>query len=276
MATKTLEPPLYASNSEHLSGAFVSLTFDACGELVLAWTDAKHRLTVDCFNWDVGIRVQENVEGYVCPIVQRFTDGRWLTVECRSRRKQRNARVLTEGFDKQGKFSVGDAVEQIIVDRKNRIWVGYFDESGGVGLRRYSDRGEMTYDFNQMSGLNILDLHAMTIDQQGSIWIYPYTDFYLARVTDDQANVVLETSPVSGSTAISVGGYYAAFFGSYSDREITVCDLRDGRSRKVSLTNGDGEIEYTHTATYADKIAVLCQNKIYRFQLIDLIAASGF
>jgi len=275
MASTLFEPPLYATISEQLSGAFISLAFDASGELVLGWTDSKQGLTVECFNWDVGMRVQENAKGYVCPIVQRFTDGRWLTVESRSRRKSRNAHVLSEDFEKQRKFNVGDAIEQIVIDRQNRIWIGYFDESGGVGLRRYSDSGEMTYDFNQSSGLNIFDLYAMTIDQQGSLWIYPYTDFYLARVTEDLAEVVLDKAPVTGSAAISVGGHHAAFFGSYSGREITVCNLRDGRSRQVSLTSGDQEIEYTHAATYADRIAVLWENSIYRFQLNDLIAASG-
>ncbi len=276
MTVKVFEPPHYAPTSEELSQAFVSLTFDACGELILAGVDDKRRLTVEYFKWDVGTRVLESAEGYVYPVVQRFNDGRWLTVESRSRGNSHNAQVLTESFEKLVEFNVGDAIEQVIVDRKNQIWIGYFDQSGGVGLRRYSDCGEMTYDFNQASGLNIFDLYAMTVDQRDSIWVYPYTGFYLACVIGDQAEVVVEKSPVTGASAISVGGHYAAFFGSYSGREVTVCDLRNGKSRQVLLTNGDMEIEYSHVATYADKIAVLWENNIYRLQLHNLIEASGF
>lgn len=275
MAPNLFEPPLYASITEQLSETFLSLTFDASGELLIGWTDRKGRLTVDYFHHGATIRARENTEGYHCPIVQRFGDGRWLTVEARSRRNRRNAQVLSAEFERQCRFSVGDAIEQIIVDRRNRIWIGYFDESGGTGLRRYSDLGELTFDFNQVSGLNIFDLNAMTIDRQGSIWVYPYTDFYLACVTDDQVKVVLEESPVTGARAISVGGHHAAFFGSYDGYQITVCDLRSGRSAGVSLINGEREIEYTHTATYGDRIAVLWQNNIYCFQLKGLIAASG-
>ena len=265
----------FPSNSFPDAEAPTRIDFDANGELIASWTGEEGALKAVA-SFEHGFSNSEDMDqvAYRWPIVQRFADGRWLIVESRVSGKGKNATILSSSFAKLAEFHVGDAVEHVYVDQKDRIWIGYFDESGGEGLIRYSAQGGMIYSFNQSSGMNILDLYAMTADSRGEIFICPYTDFYLAHISDGDVTVVMDKAPVRGAHAICVGGGFAAFFGSYDGNDVLVCDLNSGESRSISLHINGQEIQRrSPMATRGETIAVLRQNEIHRFQLIDLIKA---
>ncbi|PJE32038.1 hypothetical protein CVM39_02795 [Pseudooceanicola antarcticus] len=169
-------------------------------------------------------------------------------------------------------FRLGDAIENVIVDRKDGIWTGYFDENP-LGLREFSDTGDLLYDFKNSSGHDIFDLYAMHLDLRGDIWIYPHTDFYLARISNRVAEIIIERCPVEGANAILVGGNHIAFFGSYDGDGVFLFDFRSREGLLVELTVGGKPVERPLIATRGETAALLCQNSIYSVTLTNLIHA---
>jgi len=278
MAVRTFTPETFTSIAPSNPDAYVSLNFDAKKELFGWWVDKSGCVIIDCFDGEPITVPPAISEKFRYPIVQRFGDGRWLIVDARTRSRGENAVIYSSHFEAVEAFHVGDAIEQILIDDQDRIWVGYFDESGGVGLIRYSETGEATYNFNQSSGFNIFDLYAMTTDSRGDVWVYPYTDFFLAKISGaDDAEIVLSNSPVSGARAICVGGGFAAFFGSYGSEDVVVHEINSGESRSVTIQAPGEQIVPTRTvACCGEEIAVLSKTSVYRFHLIDLINATDF
>lgn len=209
--------------------------------------------------------------------MQRFSDGRWLIVESRAGRKmsdhKRNAAIYSTDLQRQSEFSVGDAVHGTIIDEADQIWVGYFDENP-VGLKRFSETGDVEYDFNRSSDHDIFDLYAMTLGADGAIWVYPYTDFYLGRLTGDQHEIVLQQAPVNGAHAIAASGNHVAFFGSYDTDLVTLFDMRSQTTRTIELTLPNNKPGRPLIATQGDKVALLRDGQIFQFHMNDLIAAA--
>lgn len=272
MATPTLELTQQSGVVRLPTEVYRSLNFDARGELLLSWSDKSGSIFVDC----VGSHLEPlefKRQDFRFPIVQRFADGRWLLADSRCREAENNARVLSPDLELLREFRLDDAIEQIIVDTMGGIWVGYFDENP-AGLREFSDTGDLLYDFNNSSGHDIFDLYAMHLDQEGDIWVYPYTDFYLARISSGTAEVIVERCPVEGAKAILVGGSHIAFFGSYDGDGVYLFDLRSRTGLLVELTVGGKPVERAAIATRGETAALLWQNSIYRVTLANLINAT--
>ncbi|MEM9840862.1 MAG: hypothetical protein AAF830_17155, partial [Pseudomonadota bacterium] len=112
------------------------------------------------------------------------------------------------------------------------------------------------------------------LDLKSDIWVYPYTDFYLARISSGAVEVVVERCPVEGAKAILVGGNHTAFFGSYEGDSVYLLDLRSGKGLLVELTVDGKPVKRPYIATRGETAALLLQDSIYRVTLADLINAT--
>jgi len=237
--------------------AFQKLAFDAKGALLWSWVAPDGSLVIEDF--ESRHALPPHHAKFRFPLVQRFSDGRWLVVEARSRRgntvHEKNAAIYAPDLKRQTAFTVGDAVEDVLIDKADQIWVSYFDENP-EGLKRFSPDGDVEYDYNQSSGDWILDLYAMTMDQKGDLWLYHYTDFPLVRLVADSAEVILAPSPVKGAHAIAVGGNNVAFFGSYDTDLVTLCDMRSQTTKTLELTSPNNKTGRPPIATLGDKKAL--------------------
>lgn len=165
------------------------------------------------------------------PKVQRFADGRWLMVEARTSDIVPNAFVFGPDGSFSHSFYVGDGIETVLVDRSDRIWVGYFDEGifgggepislprrlrfGPQGLVRVDGHGVMEFGFNDaVFGRNPsdteepepLDLSTLTAEEANALYSDPrYTrqigDIY-ALTIDDEDRIWL--CPYSGFYVASI------------------------------------------------------------------------
>lgn len=272
MATPTLELTKQAEVVPFQSEVYRSLNFDARGELLFSWLNESGSIFVDCIGSDNKTLEFKN-QNFRFPTVQRFTDGRWLIIDARCGEADTNARVFSQDFEPLREVRLDDAIEQIIVDIKDSIWVGFFDENP-LGLREFSDNGDLLYDFNKSSGHDIFDLYAMHLDSMGNLWVYPYTDFYLARISSSTVEVVVESCPVKGAKAILVGGNHIAFFGSYDGDGVYLFDFRSRKGLMVELTVDGEPVERPLIATRGEAAALLWQHSIYRVTLTNLIKAT--
>ena len=273
MAAQTLELAKRTSVPPVSQRAYRSLQYDARGELLLSWSGGDRSTYVVCEgNWQEPLLFE--CQDLFSPFVQRFADGRWLILGRRCNGTDRNARVFSKDLDLLNEFRLDDAIEQVIVDPNDEIWVGYYDENP-LGLRKFSDKGDLIYDFNASSGHNIFDLYAMDLDAEGTIWVYPYKDFYLARISKEDVEVVIENCPVKGAKAILVGGGHVAFFGNYNDDRVLLFDIEAQKGTWFDLTVDGKPIGRTLVATRGGTAALLWQDGIYCVTLADLIKASN-
>ncbi len=90
------------------------------------------------------------------------------------------------------------------VDRKGRIWVGYFDEGiyGGDplsshGLSRFDQRGKLEYQWDYRENGPIDDCDALTLDENDRAWVCPYSRYFVAAIEGKDARILLPASPVS-------------------------------------------------------------------------------
>jgi streptogramin lyase len=105
-------------------------------------------------------------EQFRFPNLQRFPDGRWLVAEARMDPVTPNAFVFDPDGTHINSFYAGDGIQTVLVDRRGKIWIGYFDEGvfgafnpmpakeqqtyrfGPSGLVRVDDRGEIEFAYN--------------------------------------------------------------------------------------------------------------------------------
>lgn len=275
MATPTLELTNRVRVGPLPTEVYRSLQFDACGELLLSWSDNDGSIFVGCDGcWQAPLKFDH--QDFRFPTVQRFADGRWLVVDSRCRDTGDNARVFSQDLKLLRELRLDDAIEQVIVDSKDDIWVSYFDQNP-LGLRKFSDKGGLIYDFNNSSGHNIFDLYAMHLDIRGDIWVYPSPDFYLSRISNGAAEaveVVIDKCPVKGAKAILVGGNHIAFFGNFDGDSVFLLDFRSMKGQRLELTVDGKLIERPVIATRGETAALLWQDGIYCVTLANLIKAS--
>ena len=120
--------------------------------------------------------------------VQPFGPGRILWVDGRCNGEDKNALIQNESGTTDKTFHLGDGIDDVQVASDLSIWVGYFDEGvfgGGVGtagLARFSENGDLRFDFNSSSERlqlpYIADCYAFNVGCD-SVYAYYYTDFPL-------------------------------------------------------------------------------------------------
>lgn len=153
------------------------------------------------------------------PHLDRLPDGAFVVAASRARRYGDANRVQV--FDTLGRetspFSVGDAIEHLLVDEADRIWVGHFDENP-VGIRSWSATGQLVWTSDDAGIPGLFDCYALNVS--GSVaWVCPYTDFPLVEIRPDRTHrpVRVWANRVRGAQAVAVHGDRVAFYGGYGE-----------------------------------------------------------
>ncbi|ALV38147.1 hypothetical protein [Streptomyces sp. CdTB01] len=148
------------------------------------------------------------------PHLERLPDGGFVVAASRDRRLEDARQVQV--FDALGRetssFSVGDAIEHLLVDEAGQIWVGHFDENP-AGIRRWSSTGRLTWTSDGAGIPGLFDCYALNVSGS-SAWACPYTDFPLVEIRADRP-VRVWTNRIRGAHAVAVHGDRVAFYGGY-------------------------------------------------------------
>jgi hypothetical protein len=198
------------------------------------------------------------------PFVQLLPADKPLIVSPRcARHKDGTHELNAKVYDAKGKlereFLLGDGIQHLQVDRRGRIWVGYFDEGvygnfgwggsgaaapvGAAGLLCFTEQGEQVWEYKPVSGTDsISDLYALNVFGDEA-WASYYTGFPVIRVGSDW-KVEAWTTKVPGARALAVGHGKILLLGGYDDQTASRClHLADKQatieySLSLSLTEG--------------------------------------
>ncbi len=153
------------------------------------------------------------------PHLDCLPDGGFVVAASRVRRDEDANQVQV--FDALGRetssFSVGDAIEHLLVDESGHIWVGHFDENP-VGIRRWSVTGQLTWTSDDAHIPGLFDCYALNVSGRVA-WACPYTDFPLVEIRPERTGLPVRvwTNRVAGGAhAVAVQGERVAFYGGYS------------------------------------------------------------
>ncbi|WKD36776.1 hypothetical protein [Streptomyces xanthophaeus] len=154
------------------------------------------------------------------PHLDRLPGGGFVVAASRARRYEDADQVQV--FDELGReassFSVGDAIEHLLVDETGHIWAGHFDENP-AGIRRWSATGQLRWMSGQVRDTGwIMDCYALNVS--GTVaWACPYTDFPLLEIRPDRPDrpVKVRANTVRGANAVAVHGGRVAFYGGYGE-----------------------------------------------------------
>ncbi|AIJ11076.1 hypothetical protein SLIV_00220 [Streptomyces lividans TK24] len=93
-------------------------------------------------------------------------------------------------FDALGRetssFSVGDAIEHLLVDEAGHIWVAHFDENT-AGIRRWSATGRLAWTSDGARTPGLFDCYALNVSNTAA-WACPHTDFPLVGIRPDRTD----------------------------------------------------------------------------------------
>ncbi|MFJ3720555.1 hypothetical protein [Streptomyces sp. NPDC090057] len=151
------------------------------------------------------------------PRLDRLPDGGFVVAASRARRFEDASQVQV--FDALGRetssFSVGDAIEHLLVDEAGHVWVGHFDENP-VGVRRWDATGRLAWTSDGARIPGLFDCYALNVSGTAA-WACPYTDFPLVEIRPDRPDkpVTVWANRVRGADAVAVHGERVAFYGGY-------------------------------------------------------------
>ncbi|MFJ2239244.1 hypothetical protein [Streptomyces sp. NPDC087859] len=150
------------------------------------------------------------------PRLDRLPDGGFVVAASRASRHEDANQVQV--FDVLGRetssFSVGDAIEHLLVDEAGHIWVGHFDENP-AGIRRWSTTGQLAWTSDSARIPGLFDCYALNVSGT-TAWACPYTDFPLVEIRPDRP-VAVWANHVRGARALAVHGDRVAFYGGYGE-----------------------------------------------------------
>ncbi|MET9484989.1 hypothetical protein [Streptomyces sp. NPDC006638] len=153
------------------------------------------------------------------PHLDRLPDGGFVVAASRARRYEDANQVQI--FDALGRetssFSVGDAIEHLLVDESGHIWVGHFDENP-IGIRRWSATGRLAWTSDDAAIPGLFDCYALNVSGT-TAWACTYTDFPLVEIRPDRPDrpVRVWANHVRGANAVAVHGERVAFYGGYGE-----------------------------------------------------------
>lgn len=150
------------------------------------------------------------------PHLDRLPDGGFVVAASRARRYEDADQVQVFGAlgHETLSFSVGDAVEHLLVDEAGHFWVGYFDENP-AGIRRWSPTGHIYWTSDGAGIPGLFDCYALNVSGT-TAWACPYTDFPLVEIRPDRP-VKVWANRVRGAKAVAVHVKRVAFYGGYGE-----------------------------------------------------------
>jgi hypothetical protein len=155
------------------------------------------------------------------PRLDRLPDGSFVVAAPRTVRYEDANQVQV--FDLLGRetasFTVGDAIEHLLVDEGGHIWVGHFDENPD-GIRRWSATGRLAWTSDGAGIPGLFDCYALNVTGTAA-WACPYTDFPLVEIRPDRPHrpVKVRSNRVRGAKAVAVHGDRVAFYGGYGEEQ---------------------------------------------------------
>lgn len=106
------------------------------------------------------------------PHLDRLPDGEFVVAASRARRYEDANQVQV--FDVLGRetssFSVGDAIEHLLVDEAGHIWVGHFDENP-AGIRRWSATNQLMWTSDDAHIPGLFDCYALNVYGHGRLGV---------------------------------------------------------------------------------------------------------
>ncbi|MGW7433288.1 hypothetical protein ACWGIN_27575 [Streptomyces sp. NPDC054861] len=172
------------------------------------------------------------------PNLERLPDGGFIVAASRTRRNEDAHQVQV--FDALGRdtssFSVGDAIEHLLVDEAGHIWVGHFDENP-AGIRRWSATGRLAWTSDGARIPGLFDCYALNVSGTAA-WACTYTDFPLVEIRPDRHDrpVRVWANRIRGAKALAVHGDRVAFYGGYGEERDR---LAHGEITEVSVEPTD-------------------------------------
>ncbi|MGW4700907.1 hypothetical protein [Streptomyces sp. NPDC004285] len=151
------------------------------------------------------------------PHLDRLPDGGFVVASARARRADEHPQVQV--FDALGhearSFTVGDAIQHLLVDRAGDLWAGHFDENPD-GIRRWSPAGQLRWASDDAPDAGwIMDCYALNVSGP-TAWACPYTDFPLLEIAPGRPMKV-RSNTVRGAKAVAVHEEWVAFVGGYGE-----------------------------------------------------------
>ncbi|MFE4658823.1 hypothetical protein ACFRFJ_19330 [Streptomyces hydrogenans] len=151
------------------------------------------------------------------PHLDRLPDGGFVVAAARTHEGIDQVQVFDALGRETSSFSVGDAVEHLLVDEAGHIWVGHFDENP-AGIRRWSPTGHLYWTSDVASIPGLFDCYALNVSGT-TAWACPYTDFQLVEIRPGRTDrpVKVWANRVRGAKAVAVQGKRVAFYGGYGE-----------------------------------------------------------
>ena len=159
-------------------------------------------------NWMISIK-----NDFRFPILRRIDNDSILIADSRSSENEKNAVVYHRNGELIDSFSIGDAVNDIIVfDRK--FVVSYFDEGvmaqkkySKEGLAIFNKKGKMTWGFNSNSEFEIWDCYQVVKTDRNKVLFFGYGKFPICELNIDFLTIEEVDLPINVSVdSISCSG----------------------------------------------------------------------
>jgi len=224
------------------------------------------------------------------PMVDMFPDGRVLVAgpRCSWRSEtdfDRNGAVIDPKTGTAARILLGDGIENVFVDSRGRIWVGYFDEGvfgnfgwsdpgpppiGAAGLVCFSETGEKLWEYDQ-SRHSIADCHALNVHGDEAA-AFTYTDFPVCTVAGDFSRAWFDTG-LAGCKAFAISDQRVLFSGQYKDSAYlgyqgTLNPDRAAEFEQVSFIRPGGTpIEATRIVGRGDKLYFYASDAVFAASL---------
>ncbi|SNB78122.1 hypothetical protein SAMN02745831_01425 [Streptomyces sp. PgraA7] len=139
------------------------------------------------------------------PHLDRLPDGGFVVAASRARRYEDANQVQV--FGAHGReilsFSVGDAIEHLLVDEAGQIWVGHFDENP-IGIRRWSATGRPTWMSDDAHIPGLFDCYALNVSGTAA-WACPYDDGSSAEAAGSTSRPNRSPNGASSTSAADSG-----------------------------------------------------------------------
>lgn len=158
-------------------------------------------------------------------IIDATSDGKFALINCRCEIDDKNSIIFDSLNEEALPFCFDDAIEEVFIDKQNRIWVSYFDEACIYGLVCFSDRGKAIWRHNIFDGVqpNIDCCYSLNVSEYG-IWFYFYGDFLLGRVNQDFSVEYFEC-PIKQYSKVVTNGEMFVFISMYAEPSALLCTL---------------------------------------------------
>ncbi|MEU7962585.1 hypothetical protein AB0D09_03795 [Streptomyces sp. NPDC049097] len=181
--------------------------------------------------------------------VDSLPNGRFILVEGRATRGERNARIYGREGRSRHSFRMGDAVEFAMADRRHHVWSAYFDEGvyadpiSAAGLVRWDSGGRQEWRYSAPEGIEYIDtVYALNVDD-GVAWASYYPTFPLLEVRTNGKPCV-RASPVVAPRGMAVHGEEIVMLGGNRQNDrLHRCRMDEHNVipiEEVQLTHPDG------------------------------------